>query len=299
MFREKVYKGTKTGYSATNSSLKNYNISYNTNSFLTDLFCQNLLSFLNECGVDCSYNATTKVFKINKIPIMFVCMPRGTDRAYIWWYRPYVSTSIGGVPTTATTIYMQSFLYNQSTGAYEIRLRILGEPTTFFVLFIKSYVRATKSSSTTSVTYANQDNKPPSHYFYFGKAKDLLNKKDVSLLNAAVSDSFFVYNFDQNEEPVDNIRGTTGSVSFISSFLPNSDEKEEMKSKLPIIPVNSPVNSSSPSYYLCKGLYQFIANDVMPEGTSPVTGDIHTFFTINKETFWVPTNSRGIVKIVT
>lgn len=293
MFKEKSYTGVKTGYANTNEILSFYGTNISTNTFLTNLFCETLETFLkNECGIsDCEYNSVSKTMNIKGIPVFYRCYPyntSGVNRCYVDMYFPF--SGVYGQLTGNTTTYRQSFLYDSTTGAYTITLRILGEPTAFFYLIIKSYISTVKTSSSTTSSLTN--NLFPSYYLSWSKGKDLVRKKNFIAISYNFSGSYRIYEFEDDGSIID-MTISKNVFNPNKGFNAFTGEKEEFTQTLPLIPWEYN------GWYEWEGIYKYINNIGLPNSSNNINSDSQLFVTINGETYlFLYSTIYGIVKII-
>lgn len=213
MFKEKLYSGTFTKSSATKSIIRiPETTTVSCNIEKTNILCNALLDFLEECGCEVSYENESLIIYICGLPVIF----------YFSGSNLYYSNIYVGSCTIVTGSSSNSNLFDNN-GNYKFKLTLIGEPTGFFIILISNinlgYVQNINQLSFVNLEnileneqYAGINTGAKSSFYIFKKNPVLFmnqsNTLDISLFNSS-------YNMSDNEK---NVLGNQGKYPLIQEF---------------------------------------------------------------------------------
>lgn len=197
----------------------------------TEKFNSILAEFLAECGVDAEYDGN--YLWVNGYPIVFYFS--GTYN-YYYYSLPFTTSD------TSFTTYGVVF----SGTTYNFKLRLLGEPTSAFVLLI-SYSVATPAFYSSPV-------------FRFYKAKNILSGRDARIISTGTGSKIAAVDLDESGLPVDIDRNSEAATdawtisTLATDFTDNPD-------KVPLVECIQGI-------FKMAGCYKNFLNDSFPKAAS-------------------------------
>ncbi len=218
----------------------------------TDVLNNALVEFLGECGVDVNYDGN--YLWINGAPVTFYFYQNYNHYSCCF---PFNTTAIAG--STSTTD-----IFNTNGLDYNFKVRLLGEPTTAFILVIS------RNYTTPSFSQA----------FGFFKAANIINGKNSRLYTYNSFNAIYAVDLDGEGLPINIGRGTSGGVTPYLNLLPA--DYSNNAGKYPLVEWN-------PAIFKAEGCCYGLTNSPLPNGNS-VTSDAQTFIRLGEDIYYVSYN---------
>lgn len=219
----------------------------------TELLNNKLLEFITECGADAKYDGN--FLWINGVPMTFYFI--GT---YVYFnnFFPFNST-VQYNNASYTTIF--------SGLNYNFKVRLLGEPTTAFVLLISSNYAA-PAFSTNGFMVA------------FYKAENIINKRGARMYGKAATASHQLASFDLDSEglPVDT--GRSGMTNVVYKLNTYAADFTNNRNKYPLA-------EWMPDIFKVNGCYYNLQNDPLPQAAGAIA-DAQTFIKMGGDIYFRP-----------
>ena len=255
MDRVKNYSGTISEDTATKTVKQYYGIAtsnYTAKKSKTELLNNKIREFLTECGADAKHDGD--FLWINGVPMTFLF---GSTNYYSCFV-PFQSTAFLGNANYSTIF---------SGVNYNFKLRLLGEPTSAFVLLI--------STNYTTPTFNNGFN------MTFYKAENILSGRESRIYGqAAFSSNTFIsfraIDLEDDGSPVDIGRSAASAIPFRLETL--AVDFNNNKNRFPLV-------EWMPNFFKVSGCYYDLVNDPLPKASN-VYLDSQTFIKIGGNVYY-------------
>lgn len=243
MDRLKFYNGSISEDSATISINQRYGgtSKVNAKKSKTELLNNILCGFLLECGANASYDGN--YLWINKVPVVLYFL---SSNAFFTSYHPFNNSPSAAGSTSTTDIF--------NGMNYHFKVRLLGEPTTAFVLLISHNF----NSPVFVVNGAN---------FTFYKAENIINKRESVVYGWGNTDNVAAIDLDEEGNPVNIGRNILTASRFRLNTLVNDFSNN--KDKFPLVEVISGI-------FKLEGCFCDLQNSPLPNASS-LNNDAQTF----------------------
>ena len=244
MDRVKLYSGSISEDTATKTVKQYYGgtSSPTAKKSKTELLNNKLLEFLVECGADAKYDGL--FLWINGVPVTFYFTG---SNSYFTCYFPFSSTALFS-NTTYTTVF--------SGMNYNFKLRLLGEPTTAFILFISS-------------NYASPGFSSNGFIVAFYKAENILSKRNARMYGKTTTSNHQLASFDLDSEGIPIDIGRSGMINTVYKLNTYAVDFTNNRNKYPL-------TEWMPDIFKVNGCYYNLQNDPLPQAAG-AAADAQTF----------------------
>lgn len=255
MDRVKNYSGTISEDTATKVVKQYYGATSNITAkkSKTELLNDKIQEFLAECGAEARYDG--EFLWINGVPVVFYFF--GTSNYYSC-YLPFNSS-----------VFLSNANYTSvfSGMNYNFKLRLLGEPTSAFVLLV--------STNYTTPTFNNGFN------MAFYKAENILSGRESRLYwgtgtTAGSKYAIAAIDLEDNGSPVGIGRNTANAMNDRLDTI--AADFDNNKNRFPLV-------EWMPNFFKVSGCYYDLLNDPLPKATS-VYADAQTFIKVGGNVYY-------------
>ncbi len=219
----------------------------------TDVLNNALVEFLGECGVDVNYDGN--YLWINGAPVTFYFYQNNN---YYSCFFAFNTTAVVAGSASSTDIF------NTNGLDYNFKVRLLGEPTTAFILVIS------RNYTTPSFVQA----------FGFFKATNIINGKNSRFFTWGSFNGIYAIDLNDKGLPIDIGRSSSCGVTPYLNLLPA--DYSNNAGKYPLVEWN-------PAIFKAEGCYYGLRNSPLPDG-SPLAGDAQTFIRLGEDVYYVSYN---------
>lgn len=220
MLKSKLYSGTFTKQTTTKTVKRvPETTTVSCNIEKTNILCNALLDFLEECGCEVSYEEESLVIYICGAPVIFVFSGSNLYYSNIYSGSVTIATISGSSYTPYTTLF-------NNDGTYKFNLKLIGEPTGCFTIVITSY-DITYNQSYNYLSFVNLENILDNEEYVginLGSKSDfnLFKKNPLKYFPNVSSTSYgkilFKDGYDMSVEEL-SISGNQGKYPIIQMFL--------------------------------------------------------------------------------
>lgn len=255
MDKLKFYSGSITEDTDTKYIKSYYGATSNTSvkKSKTELLNNSLLEFLTECGVDAEYDGN--FLWINNVPMTFYFTG---SNVYFSNFFPFNSTA--QYSNASYTAIFNGLNYN-------FKVRLLGEPTTAFSLFILT-------------GYASPAFNTNGFMVVFYKAENILNKRNARMYGKTTTSNHQLASFDLDNEGIPIDTGRSGMTNTVYKLNTYAVDFANNRDKYPLV-------EWMPDIFKVNGCYYNLQNDPLPQA-SGTSSDAQTFIKIGENVYYRP-----------